>query len=217
MWRCGDIQMWGYTDVGKLHPSQHHHIATSPYHNITTSQHHNITTLQHHNITTSQHHHITTSPYHNITASQHHHITTSQHYNIATLQHHNITTSQHHHIMTHEVLEERILQFILRVIRLGRHLPHAAEAYTIKKQLLRSSTSIGANHRAMRRSRSHNEFFAKLCIVVEEADETLYWLELLVKAEIISSEKLTLLIKEANELVAIFVSMRKKAKLKKDE
>ena len=136
---------------------------------------------------------------------------------ITTSPHHNITTSPYHHIMTHEVLEERILQFILRVIRLGRHLPHAAEAYTIKKQLLRSSTSIGANHRAMRRSRSHNEFFAKLCIVVEEADETLYWLELLVKAEIISSEKLTLLIKEANELVAIFVSMRKKAKLKKDE
>ena len=69
----------------------------------------------------------------------------------------------------------------------------------------------------MWRARSHNEFFAKLCIVLEEADETLYWLDLLVKAEIVSPEKLALLIKEEDELVAIFASMRKKAKSKKEE
>ena len=84
-----------------------------------------------------------------------------------------------HFTITKDELQERILQFILRIIRLSQQLPQSAEAYVIKKQLIRAATSVGANHRAMRRARSGNEYFAKLSIVVEEADETLFWLELL--------------------------------------
>jgi four helix bundle protein len=119
--------------------------------------------------------------------------------------------------MTKDELQERILQFILRIIRLSQQLPQSAEAYVIKKQLIRAATSVGANHRAMRRARSGNEYFAKLSIVVEEADETLFWLELLIAAEIVPFSKLCLLLQESKELLAIFASTRKKHRSKKEE
>ena len=74
------------------------------------------------------------------------------------------------------------------------------------RQLLRSSTSIGANYRAACRGRSRAEFVAKLGIVLEEADETVFWLELFQEGNIFPKEKLHDLVREANELVAIFVS-----------
>jgi len=72
------------------------------------------------------------------------------------------------------------------------------------KQLLRSSTSVGANYRAARRARSKAEFSSKIGIVVEEADETVFWLECLVESSIVKEDLLQDLLKEANELVAIF-------------
>jgi four helix bundle protein len=79
----------------------------------------------------------------------------------------------------------------------------------IGSQLVRSGTSIGANYRAACRSRSRAEFAAKLGIVAEEADETVYWLELLRDANLLSDGKLSELLREANELTAIFTAGRR--------
>jgi four helix bundle protein len=98
------------------------------------------------------------------------------------------------------------------VIRLCRTLPSSAEGRIITRQLLRSATSVGANYRAVCRSRSSAEFVSKLGIVLEEADETLFWLELLVDAGIAAPEKSQPLRQEANELVAIFVASLRTAK-----
>lgn len=109
-------------------------------------------------------------------------------------------------------LRIRTKQFALRVIRLFRALPRNEEARVLGKQLLRSGTSVGANYRAACRARSKAEFIAKLGIVLEEADETVFWLELLFEAGVIRQEKLGSLIKEADELTSIFVASLRTAK-----
>jgi four helix bundle protein len=103
-------------------------------------------------------------------------------------------------------LKVRTKQFALRVIKLVNSLPKNMVAQTIAKQLLRSATSVAANYRAAARGRSKPEFRAKLGIVLEECDETCFWLELLEDAEIIASTKLVLLRQEAHELTAIMVA-----------
>ena len=90
-----------------------------------------------------------------------------------------------------EELRARTKKFALRIIRLFKSLPHSPEAQILGKQLLRSGTSVGANYRAAGRARSAAEFSAKIGIVVEEADETVFWLECLVEAEIVKEELLT--------------------------
>ena len=84
-----------------------------------------------------------------------------------------------------EELRERTKSFALRVIRLYRALPKSAEAQVIGKQLLRCGTAVAANYRAVCRSRSRPEFIARLGIVVEEADETMFWLGMLADADIV--------------------------------
>ncbi|MEI7675600.1 MAG: four helix bundle protein [Bacteroidales bacterium] len=111
-----------------------------------------------------------------------------------------------------EAFKLRLKQFALRTIKLFQALPKTGEAQIIGKQMLRSATSVAANYRAACRARSGNEFFSKLSIVVEEADETLFWLELLSEAEIIHSERLQPLINEATEILKITSSSRKSAK-----
>ncbi|MFY9659676.1 MAG: four helix bundle protein [Terriglobales bacterium] len=111
-----------------------------------------------------------------------------------------------------EALKIRTKDFALRVLRLYRSLPRTDEARILGKQLLRSSTSIGANYRAACRGRSRAEFLAKLGIVLEEADETVFWLELLQEGNVFPAEKLRELVLEANELVSIFVSSVRTAK-----
>lgn len=103
-------------------------------------------------------------------------------------------------------LKIRTKCFALRILRLYRALPINQEARTLGKQLLRAGTAVGANYRAACRARSRAEFIAKLGIVLEEADETVFWLELLLEAGIVQPEKLGPLVKEANELTSIFVS-----------
>ena len=105
-----------------------------------------------------------------------------------------------------EALKTRTRQLALRVIRLFRALPPSPEARVIGRQLLRSATSVAANYRAACRGRSRAEFLAKIGIVVEEADESVFWLELLADADIMEREKLRDLIGEANELLAIFAA-----------
>jgi four helix bundle protein len=101
-------------------------------------------------------------------------------------------------------LEMRTKRFALRVIRLAAALPLAGPAGVIGGQLLRAGTSVGANHRAARRARSKREFTARLGVVLEEADESAYWLELLEAVDGRPSPELKALLEEAFELVAIF-------------
>lgn len=105
-----------------------------------------------------------------------------------------------------QALKLRTKQFAVQVIKLLKNLPPSMESRTIGRQLLRSATSIAANYRAACRGRSRAEFLAKLGIVVEEADETAFWLELLAEAEIVSEDRLDGLAQEANELLAIFAA-----------
>jgi four helix bundle protein len=110
------------------------------------------------------------------------------------------------------VLKARTKRFALRVIRVSRALPACAEGRVIGGQLLRSGTSVAANYRAVCRARSRAEFLAKIGLVIEEADESAFWLELLSDAELVSRRRLADLISEANQLTAIFVASRETAK-----
>ncbi|MBI3158432.1 MAG: four helix bundle protein [Chloroflexi bacterium] len=114
--------------------------------------------------------------------------------------------------MNADALKKRTKDFGLRVIRLVDVLPTSRTANHIGQQLMRSATSVGANYRAACRGRSKAEFVAKAGIAIEEADESLYWMELLTEAKLVSEEKLKDLMKEANELVAILTATVKTAR-----
>jgi four helix bundle protein len=114
----------------------------------------------------------------------------------------------------HFALRDRTKRFALRVIKLCDSLPKTDAGRTISRQLLRSGTSVAANYRAVGRARSQAEFVAKVGVVIEEADESLFWLELLVDSGIISRPRLDELIGEANELVAIFMASQQTARRK---
>lgn len=96
-------------------------------------------------------------------------------------------------------LKLRTKSFALRIVRLYRDLPRSEEARIIGRQILRSGTSVGANYRAACRSRSKAEFISKISVVLEEADETAFWLELLLGAGVFSNQKLSPLLEEAQE------------------
>lgn len=103
----------------------------------------------------------------------------------------------------------RTKAFSLRILNLVDHLPNTASGRAIANQLVRSGTAIGANYRAACRGRSRAEFAAKLGIVAEEADETVYWLELISEGGLVAEQRVAELLKEANELTAIFTSGRR--------
>lgn len=110
-------------------------------------------------------------------------------------------------------LQDRTQEFAVRVIELVDHLPRKQKSCgVIGNQLLRSATSVGANYRAARRGRSNAEFLSKLGIVEEESDECVYWLELLIRAKIFTPRRLSPLLKEANEIVAMVVASIRTAK-----
>jgi len=104
----------------------------------------------------------------------------------------------------HQQLRLRTKKFSYRIIKLYRFLPRKAEAYIVGKQLLRCGTSVAANYRAVGQARSRADAASKLAVVLEEADECIYWLECLADNDIIRPELLSDLIEEANELVRIF-------------
>jgi len=112
----------------------------------------------------------------------------------------------------HHELKDRTKAFALRVFRMSQALPKTREANTIMQQLLRSSTSVAANYRAAGRARSKAEFISKLGVVIEEADETVFWLEFLADTGIVQATKLRELINEANQLLLIFSASRSTAK-----
>src|SRR5215470_5175606 len=103
-------------------------------------------------------------------------------------------------------LRKRTKVFVLRIIKLVESLPSGKTVDVIGKQLLRCGTSVGANYRAACRAKSQADFIAKMGIVEEEADESIYWMELLVESELMRKERVEDLMDEANQLVSIFVS-----------
>ena len=106
-------------------------------------------------------------------------------------------------------LIDRTKRFSLSIIDLVEVLPTSIAPTTIAKQIIRSGTSVGANYRAVCRARSDKEFIAKMNIVLEEADETCFWIEIIKEKNWTDPTKIELLRKEANELTAIFVSSLK--------
>ncbi|MHC5933504.1 four helix bundle protein [Nostoc sp.] len=108
--------------------------------------------------------------------------------------------------MNEQEFKARTKQLALRVIRLVEQLPQTRIADVIGKQLLRSATSVGANYRAACRAKSTADLIAKLGIVEEEADVTLYWLELLIESGLMTAEKLKSLMQEATEILAMTVA-----------
>jgi four helix bundle protein len=113
--------------------------------------------------------------------------------------------------MTQDELKQRTKQFALRVMRLVAALPDNAIGRPIGNQLIRSGTGVGANYRAACRGRSRAEFTAKLGVVVEEADESACWLELVIEGDLLSAKLVESLLAEANEITAIMVASRKTA------
>ncbi len=113
--------------------------------------------------------------------------------------------------MNEAELKKRTKVFGLRVMKLVGALPNDSVGRAIGSQLIRSGTSVGANYRAACRGRSKAEFIAKLGIVIEEADESGYWMELIIEGELLPAAKVESLMDEANQLTAIMVASRKSA------
>ena len=109
-------------------------------------------------------------------------------------------------------MKERTRAFALRVIRLVEALPANRTADVLGKQLLRAGTSVGANYRAACRGRSKKDFVAKLGIVEEESDESIYWMELLVDVGLVKPTRMAELLKEADEILSIIVASIKKSR-----
>ena len=108
-------------------------------------------------------------------------------------------------------LKQRTKNLALRVMKLVNALPQTTAGQVIAKQIIRSASSVGANYRAACRGRSKAEFVSKLQTVIEEADETCYWLELITEGSLLSNEKVAPLLDEANQITAIMVTSRKTA------
>ena len=109
-------------------------------------------------------------------------------------------------------LRDRTKRFALQIIRTSAAIPRRTDAQVLGKQLLRSGTSVGANYREAFRGRSKAEFISKCGDSLRELEETGYWLELLVDANIVPAEKLSALRQECDELIAIFVTILKRSK-----
>jgi len=111
-------------------------------------------------------------------------------------------------------LKNRTKRFALTILDLSDNLPNNSKGWTISKQIVRSATSVAANYRAVCRARSDKDFIAKMGIVIEEADETLFWLEIIDEAKLLANKNIDMnpYLKEANELVAIFVASNRTIK-----
>ena len=108
-------------------------------------------------------------------------------------------------------LKQRTKQFALRVMKVFGALPENSVGRAIGNQLIRSGTSVGANYRSACRGRSKAEFVAKLGVVVEEADESVFWLELIIDGKVLTKQRIEPLLQEANELTAIMAAAHKTA------
>ncbi|NQT87622.1 four helix bundle protein [bacterium] len=114
--------------------------------------------------------------------------------------------------MDTQELKQRTFRFALRIIRLVQALPSNGITRPLGHQLVRSGTSVGANYRSACKSRSRAEFIARLGVAEEEADESAYWLELLIDSKQLQAAHVQPLLQEATELTAILAASRKTAK-----
>lgn len=110
--------------------------------------------------------------------------------------------------MDRSELQDRTKTFALRVFKLVEHLPRTLAGKTIANQLIRSATAVGANYRAACRGRSKADFVSKLTIVLEESDESTYWMELTVSGGLLPEKKVSALLQESRELTAIIAASR---------
>ncbi|MEK7442438.1 MAG: four helix bundle protein, partial [Chloroflexota bacterium] len=114
--------------------------------------------------------------------------------------------------MTADELKKRTKQFGLRCIKVVESLPNTKTADVLGRQLLRSATSVGANYRSACRGRSKPDFISKVGIAIEEADESLYWLEIITESGLLPDKQLSELMKEGDEIVAILTASSQTAK-----
>lgn len=114
--------------------------------------------------------------------------------------------------MTKEELKNKTKKFHIAVIKACEQLPKNAAGFELAKQLIRSAGSVGANYRAACRAKSTADFIYKIEIIIEEADESMYWLEVITEADLLTIQFTDPLIKEADELVSIFVATVKTVK-----
>jgi four helix bundle protein len=111
--------------------------------------------------------------------------------------------------MTTNELKLRTKNFSLMIIDLVEKLPNSISVRVVANQIVKSGTSVGANYRAVCRARSDREFISKMNIVLEEADETLFWIEIIMAKQWVVKTEFEVIWKEGNELTAIFVSALK--------
>jgi four helix bundle protein len=109
-----------------------------------------------------------------------------------------------------QIFRERTKRFSIEIIKTVSELPYSDAISIIRKQIIRSSTSVASNYRAVCRARSEKEKFAKICIVVEEIDETQFWLEIITELEYIENKKLLPLSIECEELVKVMTTYKHK-------
>ena len=117
--------------------------------------------------------------------------------------------------MAEDELRKRTKGFALRVIKLAEALPNNAVGRVIKGQLIRAGTSVGANYRAAKRAKSTADFINKMGTVEEEADESMYWMELIVEAGLMAEERISDLYEEADEILSMTVASIKTARKRK--
>ena len=109
-------------------------------------------------------------------------------------------------------LKNRTKKYSITILDLVEKLPNTISGRAVSNQIVRSGTSVGANYRAVCRARSDREFIAKMSIVIEESDETLFWLEIILEKEWLNKSQIDIIWKEGNELTTIFVSSMKTIK-----
>jgi four helix bundle protein len=117
--------------------------------------------------------------------------------------------------METQLLIARSKKFALRIIKLVDAMPKTVAGYAIGRQIIRSGTSVAANYRASQHARSKAEFISKISIVIEEADETMFWLDLIIDSGLMQKNKIESLFKESQELLAIFCQIKITAQKKK--
>ncbi len=112
-----------------------------------------------------------------------------------------------------EIFRDRTKRFAIAIVKQMSKLKYSDEVSVIRKQLFRSVTSVAANYRAVKRARSNKERYAKICIVLEEADETLFWLEIIQELNILPRSAIIDLLVEAEEILKIMATYKKKLSL----